>query len=76
MDSVPSGVAATHSRLSEKPSEYLHYSLDSHADLAHLVAGLTLGDGHVRHEVPVVSVPQGQRPLADYHLSWTKRLQD
>ena len=35
----------------------------------HLVAGLALGDGHVRHEVPEVSVPQGRRPLAHNHLA-------
>ena len=34
-----------------------------------LVASLTLGDGHVRHEVPVVSVPQRRRPPAHDDLA-------
>ena len=35
----------------------------------YLVASLTLGDGHVRHQVPVVSVPQRRRPPAHDDLA-------
>ena len=41
-----------------------------------LVASLTLGDGHIRHEVPVVSVPQRRRPPADDHLAWPQAGED
>ena len=79
MDSVPSGVAAAHSRLSGKPSKVSHYSLCHcvYVDLTpHLVACLTLGDGHVGHQVPVVSVPQGRRPPAHDHLARPQAGQD
>ena len=42
---------------------------------AHLVAGLALGDGHVRHQVAVVGVPQRRRPAADHHLARAEGLQ-
>ena len=35
----------------------------------HLVAGLALCDGHVRHQVPEVRVPQRRGPLAHDHLA-------
>ena len=38
----------------------------------HLVACLTLGDGHVRHQVPEVGVPQWWWPPAHDHLSWSQ----
>ena len=42
---------------------------------AHLVACLALGDGHVRHQVAVVGVPQRRRPAADHHLARAEGLQ-
>jgi hypothetical protein len=34
----------------------------------YLVAGVALGDGHVRHEVSVEGVPHRWGPLTDDHL--------
>jgi hypothetical protein len=34
----------------------------------YLVTGVTLGDGHIRHEIPVEGAAQRRRPLADDHL--------
>ena len=36
--------------------------------LFYLVTRLTLGDGHVWHEVPVVGEPKRGRPTTNYHL--------
>lgn len=38
----------------------------------HPVTRVALRDGHVRHDIPVVTVPQRRGPLADDHL---RRLQ-
>ena len=42
----------------------------------YLVTSLTFSDGHVWHQVPVVSVPQGRRPPAHNHLARPEAGQD
>ena len=43
--------------------------------LIYLVTSLTLGDGHIWHQISVVGIAEGEGPLADYHLSGSKGLQ-
>ena len=77
MDSDPSEEVVVHSHQSEKPIE--HWVDKQYFNIivaGYLVASLTLSDGHVWHQVPVVCVPQRWRPLADNDLSWSQRLED
>ena len=78
MDSDPPVTAAVHSHQSGKPSNNLQITFKPHLDskFDYLVAGLTFGDGHVWHQVPVVSVPQGRRPPAHNHLARPEAGQD